>query len=96
LLKGPHTLIGAAGEHVLIGPASTPALATGGAGDVLTGVIAGFACAVEPFVAAWAGAFVHGLAAAAWSSELGADRGLLASEVADRIPRALAELSAET
>jgi len=93
LLKGPHTLIGAPGERLLIGPASTPALATGGAGDVLCGVISGLACAVEPFVAAWTGVFLHGLAAAAWSNETGADRGLLASEVADRIPKALAELS---
>jgi NAD(P)H-hydrate epimerase len=94
LLKGPHTLISAPGERLLIGPAGTPALATGGAGDVLSGVIAGLACTVEPFVAAWTGVFVHATAAELWSRESGADRGLLASEVADRIPRALADLSA--
>jgi hydroxyethylthiazole kinase-like uncharacterized protein yjeF len=93
LLKGPHTLIGTPGSAPRIGPASTPALATAGAGDVLCGVIAGLCCSVEPFVATWAGVYVHGLAAAGWALEHGADRGLLASEVADRIPRVIAELS---
>ena len=93
LLKGPHTLIGAPAELPRVGPPSTPALATGGAGDVLGGVIAGLACAVEPFTAAWCGAFLHGAAAAIWAREQGADRGLLAHEVADRIPAALAEMS---
>lgn len=94
LLKGPHTLISGPGEPVLVGPASTPALATGGAGDVLTGVIAGLAGSVEPFAAAWAGVYVHAMAARSWARSRRADRGLLAREVADRIPRALAELSA--
>jgi len=94
LLKGPHTLIGAPGELPRVGPASTPALATGGAGDVLGGVIAGLACAVDPFTAAWAGASLHGLAARSWARDCGADRGLLAHEVADRIPATLAEMAA--
>jgi NAD(P)H-hydrate epimerase len=92
-LKGPHTLISAPDERVLVGPASTPALATGGAGDVLTGVVAGLACTVDPFAAAWAGVFVHGAAAETWARSRRADRGLLAREVADGIPRALADLS---
>jgi NAD(P)H-hydrate epimerase len=92
LLKGPHTLISAPGERVLVGPAGTPALATGGAGDVLAGVISGLACSAAPFVAAWAGVFVHAVAAEAWAQRHG-DRGLLAREVADRVPRALAELA---
>jgi hydroxyethylthiazole kinase-like uncharacterized protein yjeF len=93
LLKGPHTLIGAPGELPRVGPESTPALATGGAGDVLGGVIAGLACAVGPFTAAWSGAFLHGAAAASWAREHGADRGLLAHEVADRVPATLAEMA---
>lgn len=96
LLKGPHTLIGAPDELPRIGPTGTPALATGGAGDVLGGVIAGLACAVDPFTAAWGGAFLHASAAAIWAREQGADRGLLAHEVADRIPAALAEMSEPT
>lgn len=95
LLKGPHTLIGAPGELPRVGPAGTPALATGGAGDVLTGVIAALACAVDPFVAAWSGAFVHALSATSWAARQRADRGLLASEIADGIPAAIAELSGD-
>jgi NAD(P)H-hydrate repair Nnr-like enzyme with NAD(P)H-hydrate dehydratase domain len=63
---------------------------------VLGGVIAGLACAVDPFTAAWSGAFLHASAAAIWAREQGADRGLLAHEVADRIPAALAEMSEPT
>ncbi len=94
LLKGPCTLVGAPDELPRIGPIGTPALATGGAGDVLTGAIAGLACTLTPFVAAWAGVFAHAMAAEAWSRRTGADRGLLAHEVADLLPHVFAELAA--
>ena len=44
-------------------PTGSTALATAGTGDVLTGTIGGLlARGVEPFAAAWAGAYLHGLA----------------------------------
>jgi NAD(P)H-hydrate epimerase len=69
-------------------------LATGGTGDVLTGMIAALACQASGFEAAFSGAFLHGRAGRAWQREFGADRGLLAHELADRIPRARADLAA--
>src|SRR6266540_6510171 len=42
LLKGADTLVAAPGEGVLVSAAGTPALATAGSGDVLTGVVAAF------------------------------------------------------
>jgi NAD(P)H-hydrate epimerase len=67
------------------------ALATAGSGDVLAGVVAALACSLPPFTAAWCGAFLHGVAGAAWEKEHG-DRGLLASEIADQLPGVLAAL----
>lgn len=93
LLKGARTLVGAPGQVPLVCMAGTPALATGGAGDVLTGMIAAYARVLEPRLAAIVGAFVHARAAERWAEAGGADRGLLAHEVADRVPEVAARLS---
>lgn len=93
VLKGAHTLIGAPDERTVINASGTSALATAGSGDVLSGTIAALACHLDPFEAAFAGVHIHGLAAEAWSRDQG-DRGLLASEIADRYPRVIAECAA--
>jgi NAD(P)H-hydrate epimerase len=86
LLKGADTLVGAPGEGALVSATGTPALATAGSGDVLTGVVAAFlAKGMDARLAAAAAAFVHGRAA-----ELGPERGLVASDVIDALPDALA------
>jgi NAD(P)H-hydrate epimerase len=95
LLKGSATLIGAPGQKIAVNPTGHPVLATGGSGDVLTGVISALAAGSEPFRAACAGAYVHGSAARLAASDRGVDRGILAHEIADEVPRALAALSAE-
>jgi NAD(P)H-hydrate epimerase len=96
LLKGARTLVAAPGETTLVTAAGTPALATAGAGDVLAGVIAAFANHLAPRFAAILGAHVHARAAEAWAESTGADRGLIAREVADGIPDALARLAQAT
>ena len=63
LLKGARTLIGAPTEFPVVNVAGTPALATAGAGDVLTGIISALAVTLEPRVAAYCGAHLHALAA---------------------------------
>lgn len=93
LLKGARTLIGAPGELPVVNSSGTPALATAGAGDVLSGITLALACSLAPRQAAWCAAWVHGSAAEAWAGETGADRGLLAHEVADRVPQVLAGLA---
>lgn len=93
LMKGPHTLIATPGRLPVVSSLGSPALATGGAGDVLSGVIAALACQLEPFPAAYVGAYLHARAGESWSRRAGADRGLLAHEIADLIPVTLAELS---
>lgn len=86
LLKGADTLVAAPGEGVLVADSGTPALATAGSGDVLTGIVAAFlAKGVDARLAAAAAAFAHGRAA-----ELGPERGLVASDLVEALPDALA------
>ena len=57
LLKGADTLVAAPREGVLVAGYGTPALATAGTGDVLTGIVAAFlAKGIEPRLAAAAAA----------------------------------------
>jgi ADP-dependent NAD(P)H-hydrate dehydratase / NAD(P)H-hydrate epimerase len=64
LLKGHATLVGAPRSGVIVAPYGTPALATAGTGDVLTGVVASFlAKGLEAQEGAAAAAVAHGVAA---------------------------------
>ena len=96
LLKGAWTLVAAPDAPVAVNPTGHAVLATGGTGDVLSGVIAALLVFAPPFRAACAGAFVHGRAAAELARERGVDRGLLAHEIAAAIPAALAHTLAAT
>jgi len=73
VLKGQGTVV-ADGERLCVNETGNPGMASGGVGDVLTGLIAGLLCqGLEPFDAARLGVFVHGLAgdlAASWLGEL--------------------------
>ena len=86
LLKGADTLVAAPGEGVLVSTAGTPALATAGTGDVLTGVVGAFlAKGMDARLAAAAAAYAHGR-----SAELGPERGLIASDLIEALPDVLA------
>jgi NAD(P)H-hydrate epimerase len=93
VLKGAHTIV-ASPRGTWVNTSGNPVLATAGAGDVLAGVIGALACTMAPDEAACAGVFCHGRAADLWRVERGGpDRGLLAGEVADEIPRILAAVA---
>ena len=80
LLKGAGTLIASA-DDCAISTTGNPGMATGGMGDVLTGVIAGLvAQGLSLKEATQQGAYHHGLAADAAVREKG-ERGLLASDL---------------
>jgi len=93
ILKGARSLMGAPGELPHINTTGSAVLATGGSGDVLAGLLGAFSVGRAPFAAAQLAAGVHGLAGESWQRRTGADRGLLASEIADELPRVLAQLS---
>ncbi len=76
-----------------LSPFVNPGLASGGTGDVLTGVIGSLlAQGMEPFDAASCGVYLHGLAAESVTGGRGYT-GLLASEVADAVPGAIGSLA---
>jgi ADP-dependent NAD(P)H-hydrate dehydratase / NAD(P)H-hydrate epimerase len=85
LLKGADTLIAAPGQGVLVSALGTPALATAGSGDVLTGIVAAFlAKGMEPRLAAAAAAAAQQLA-----STLIPQSGAIASDIVGALPLVL-------
>jgi NAD(P)H-hydrate epimerase len=88
VLKGAHTIVASPDSRVAISPIACPALGTAGSGDLLGGIIGALSCSLPAFEAACTGVMLHGLAGEAWSrANAGADRGLLASEIGDLLPR---------
>ena len=85
VLKGATTVIGCPNGTVYVNSTGNSSLATGGCGDVLTGIIAGLAAQeISLQEAAICGVYLHGLAA-----ELtGIDIGLAAGELAALLPQA--------
>jgi len=93
LLKGAGTLVGQAGSATGVLARAVPNLAVGGAGDVLSGIIAAFLAQGAPaFAAAQAGALLHAAAGELLAKRFPA-RGNLASDIADALPAARAALS---
>jgi ADP-dependent NAD(P)H-hydrate dehydratase / NAD(P)H-hydrate epimerase len=94
VLKGDDTLVAEPGGRVAVSAAGTPALATAGTGDVLTGVIAALlAQGLDAFTAAAAGVWLHGHAGRHAAQALGVVEGVIATDVIAALPgaRALAE-----
>lgn len=85
VLKGAPTVIACPDGTVYVNSTGTSALATGGSGDVLTGIIAGLAGQeISLQEAAVCGVYLHGLAA----QLSGIDIGLAAGEIAALLPEA--------
>ena len=93
LLKGHHTCI-TSGNEEATNQTGNPGMATGGCGDVLTGVITALVCqGLTPFDAAVLGAHVHGLAGDLAAGELG-QVSLIASDLVRFLPRAFQQVQA--
>jgi ADP-dependent NAD(P)H-hydrate dehydratase / NAD(P)H-hydrate epimerase len=89
LLKGDDTIVAAPGGPLAINPRGTPALATAGTGDVLSGLIGALlAKGVPAFEAAALGALAHVLAARAAAERLGQDH-VMAGDLIDALPHGL-------
>ncbi len=86
VLKGAHSIIASPDSRLAVSPLACPVLATAGSGDVLGGIIGAMACSLSGYEAACAGVMLHALAGEAWSrAHANADRGMLASEIADSL-----------
>ena len=87
LLKGADTIVASPREGVLVATYGTPALATAGSGDVLTGIVAAFlAKGMDARLAAGVAAVAHGVAAELVDPQ----PGLIASDLLPALQRALA------
>jgi len=92
VLKGAGTVVAHPDGRVGVNQTGNPGMATGGMGDVLTGILGSLlAQRVPPDAAAEIAVYLHGAAGDRVASEIGT-AGLLASEVANSIPRELADL----
>lgn len=87
VLKGAGTVV-TDGERVFVNETGNPGMATGGSGDVLTGILTAFlARKIEPFDAATLAVALHGLAGDCAAEILG-EESLTASEIVNALPGA--------
>jgi NAD(P)H-hydrate epimerase len=95
LLKGMNTLV-SDGRRLYRNSTGNPGMATGGAGDVLTGIISSLiGLGLTPFDAAALGAWVHGRAGDLAAMELG-QTALTATDVIEHLPAAFRQLEMES
>ena len=94
VLKGARTIIAAPDGGILINPTGHAGMATGGMGDLLTGIIAALLCqGAPPLAAAAAAVWLHGRSGDRLRPRIG-DAGLLASDLLAEIPGARGEVLA--
>lgn len=95
LLKGAGTVTAEPGGEVWINTTGSSAMAGGGMGDVLSGVVGAFAAGgMSAASAAWAAVWVHGRAGDIAAGSLG-PRGIVATDLLPALPRVFAELSCD-
>ncbi|MGA9769652.1 MAG: NAD(P)H-hydrate dehydratase [Blastocatellia bacterium] len=92
ILKGSRTLIAAPDGEVYVNPTGNAGMATGGTGDVLTGIIAGLVAQKPelPLAATVSAVYLHGLAGDIAASQLGT-RAMIASDIAAHLGDAFIE-----
>ena len=90
VLKGYRTLLAFPDGRVWINPTGSPAMATGGTGDILTGLIAGFLAQFprQPEQAIAAAVYLHGLAGEIGAKEIG-EKCLIATDLLRYLPAAM-------
>jgi NAD(P)H-hydrate epimerase len=90
VLKGHGTIV-TDGHRTAINETGNPGMATGGSGDVLTGILTGLLSqGLAPWDAARLGVHIHGLAGDLAAEALG-QASLIASDLIDFLPHALAK-----
>jgi NAD(P)H-hydrate epimerase len=88
-LKGARTVVAHPDGRATLNPTGNPGMATGGTGDVLTGIAGGLlAQGVAAGEALGAAVYLHGLAGDL-AAEARGEAGLVAGDVADAIPTAI-------
>ena len=94
VLKGAHTVIGDPMGNVFLNPTGNPGMASGGSGDVLTGMVGAFLSRrMGPGEALQAAVYLHGLAGDLARDDKGED-GLIAGDILEAIPAAILTVQA--
>jgi NAD(P)H-hydrate epimerase len=93
VLKGSPSIIAGPDGQVYVNTTGNAGLATGGTGDVLTGMIASFVAQkpVDPLSGTTAAVYLHGLAGDIAASRLGT-RAMIASDIIAHLGEAFIEL----
>lgn len=95
ILKGYRTLIASPDGRVFVNPTGNPGMATGGTGDVLSGMVGALLMQQkDPLWAALAAVYLHGLSGDLAAERIG-ERGLVASDLIRFLPRAIRSLEEE-
>lgn len=90
VLKDARTVV-TDGERIVLNTTGNNGMATGGSGDVLTGIITGLlAQGMAPFEAAVSGVYLHGLAGDRAAENTGV-RGMLSTDLLKELPGVLKE-----
>lgn len=93
VLKGAGTLVAAPNQPVAVNLTGNPGMASGGSGDVLAGLLAGFlAQGLDPFAAACCAVWQHGRAGDLAAAEK-SQAGLVATDLIEKLPEAQRDLS---
>jgi len=97
ILKGYHTILALPDGRAFVNTTGNPGMATGGTGDVLTGMLAGLTAEFD--AGHWErvlglGIYLHGLAGDLAAARVG-EASLVASDLIEALPRAFAQLLAE-
>ena len=89
VLKGHRSLIATPKGEVFINPTGNPGMASGGTGDVLTGMIGGLICqGFDILQSLQMAVYLHGLAGDEMAQELG-EKSLIARDIIEKIPALL-------
>jgi NAD(P)H-hydrate epimerase len=92
VLKGARSVIATPEGKVFINTTGNAGMASGGMGDVLTGIVGGYlAQRIEPEDACKLGVFLHGLSGDLVAEQNG-EAGMIARDIANTLPRAIKEL----
>ncbi|GJM14691.1 MAG: bifunctional NAD(P)H-hydrate repair enzyme [Thermodesulfobacteriota bacterium] len=92
VLKGARSVISTPQGEIYINTTGNAGMASGGMGDVLTGIIGGLlAQQIEPADACTLGVFAHGLAGDLAAEQSG-EAGIIASDVANKLPNAIRKI----
>jgi ADP-dependent NAD(P)H-hydrate dehydratase / NAD(P)H-hydrate epimerase len=92
IYKGAHTCISTPDGRFFFNSTGNPGMATGGSGDVLTGILLGLkACGYSSFETCLIGTYIHGFAGDIAAKEKG-EASLIAGDIVEKIPEAFKSL----